>query len=368
MAMTIADFTGAEAEELRRAMGFKRAELKMRGIEERLRAGMAKKGIDEETQDKIVLSITSFARYGFPESHAASFALIAYASAYLKCHYLAAFTCALINNQPMGFYSPAVLIKDAQRHGLRVLPAHVNASEWNCTIEKQSLRLGLRCVRHLRAVTGHAIALAKPFNDIDELARRIPEMRKNELEMLASVGALNGIDAKHRRDALWKAGRAGRTTGPLLESVPETEPESPLTQMTTNERLSADYYGTGLTVGRHPMSFHRDRMTEMGVTPAASLVNRRNGMFVRVAGCVIVRQRPGTAKGIVFLSVEDETGIFNVIVMPDIFEANRLTIVRSPYLLVEGPLQKYEGVIHVQARKIEAISLSVGAASSHDLK
>ena len=151
MAMTIADFTGAEAEELRRAMGFKRAELKMRGIEERLRAGMAKKGIDEETQDKIVLSITSFARYGFPESHAASFALIAYASAYLKCHYLAAFTCALINNQPMGFYSPAVLIKDAQRHGLRVLPAHVNASDWNCTIEERALRLGLRCVRGLRA-------------------------------------------------------------------------------------------------------------------------------------------------------------------------------------------------------------------------
>ena len=154
--MTIADFTGAEAEELRRAMGFKRAELKMRGIEERLRAGMANKGIDEETQDKIVLSITSFARYGFPESHAASFALITYASAYLKCHYLAAFTCALINNQPMGFYSPAVLIKDAQRRGLRVLPTHVNASEWNCTIEKQSLRLGLRCVRHLRAAHAQA--------------------------------------------------------------------------------------------------------------------------------------------------------------------------------------------------------------------
>jgi error-prone DNA polymerase len=368
MAMTIADFTGAEAEELRRAMGFKRAELKMRGIEERLRAGMAKKGIDEVTQDKIVLSITSFARYGFPESHAASFALIAYASAYLKCHYLAAFTCALINNQPMGFYSPAVLIKDAQRHGLRVLPAHVNASEWNCTIEERSLRLGLRCVRRLRAVTGQAIGVAKPFSDIDELARRIPGLRKNELEMLASVGALNGMDTNHRRDALWKVGRAGRPTGPLLESVPETEPESPLTQMTTNERLSADYYGTGLTVGRHPMHFHRDRMNEMGVTPAAALVNRRNGMFVRVAGCVIVRQRPGTAKGIVFLSVEDETGIFNVIVMPDIFEANRLTIVRSPYLLVEGPLQKYEGVIHVQARKIEAISLSAGAASSHDFK
>jgi error-prone DNA polymerase len=368
MAMTIADFTGAEAEELRRAMGFKRAELKMRGIEERLRAGMAKKGIDKETQDKIVLSITSFARYGFPESHAASFALIAYASAYLKCHYLPVFTCALINNQPMGFYSPAVLIKDAQRHGLRVLPAHVNASEWNCTIEDRSLRLGLRCVRGLRSVTGEAIAAEKPFNNIDELPRRIPGIRKTDLEILASVGALNGIDAKHRRDALWKAGRAGRTVGPLLDGVPETQPQSPLAMMTTDERLSADYYGMGLTVGRHPMHFQRERMNGMGVTPAAELVNQRNGMFVRVAGCVIVRQRPGTAKGIVFLSVEDETGIFNVIVMPDVFEANRLTIVRSPYLLVEGPLQKYEGVIHVQARKIEAVSLNAGAASSHDFK
>ncbi len=238
-------------------MGFKRAELKMHGIEDRLRAGMATKGIEKETQDKIVLAITSFARYGFPESHAASFALIAYASAFLKCHYLPAFTCALLNNQPMGFYSPAVLVKDAQRHGLRVLPAHVNASKWNCTIEERSLRLGLRCVRALRAVTGEAIALARPFSGIDEIPQRIPGIRKSELEMLASVGALNGIDAKHRRDALWRAGRAGRPIGPLLQDVPEAQPGSPLAQMTTDERLSADYYGTGLTVGRHPMHFQR---------------------------------------------------------------------------------------------------------------
>ncbi len=368
MAMVIADFTGAEAEELRRAMGFKRAELKMHGIEDRLRAGMATKGIEKETQDKIVLAITSFARYGFPESHAASFALIAYASAFLKCHYLPAFTCALLNNQPMGFYSPAVLVKDAQRHGLRVLPAHVNASKWNCTIEERSLRLGLRCVRALRAVTGEAIALARPFSGIDEIPQRIPGIRKSELEMLASVGALNGIDAKHRRDALWRAGRAGRPIGPLLQDVPETQPGSPLAQMTTDERLSADYYGTGLTVGRHPMHFQRERMSALGVTPANELANKRNGVIVRVAGCVIVRQRPGTAKGVVFLSVEDETGIFNVIIMPDVFEASRLTIVRSPYLLVEGPLQTYEGVIHVQARRVESISLTAGAAASHDFK
>jgi error-prone DNA polymerase len=309
MAMVIADFTGAEAEDLRRAMGFKRAELKMKGIEERLRAGMARKGIEKETQDRIVLAITSFARYGFPESHAASFALLAYASAYLKCHYLAAFTCALINNQPMGFYSPAVLIKDAQRHGLRVLPAHVNVSEWNCTVENRCLRLGLRCVRELRAVVGEAIAACRPFADIDELARRVPILRKDELEMLAGVGALNGIDALHRRDALWKAGRAGRPTGPLLEAVPQTQPESPLQAMTVSERLAADYYGIGLTIGRHPMHFQRERMKALGVIPARDLARTRNGALVRVAGCVIVRQRPGTAKGIVFLSVEDDRDI-----------------------------------------------------------
>lgn len=368
MAMVIADFTGSEAEELRRAMGFKRAELKMKGIEERLRAGMARKGIGTETQDRIVLAITSFARYGFPESHAASFALIAYASAYLKCHYLAAFTCALINNQPMGFYSPAVLIKDAQRHGLRVLPAHVNASDWDCTIENRCLRLGLRCVRGLRAQVGGAIADARPFADIDELARRVPLLRKDELEMLAGVGALKGMEARHRRDALWKAGRAGRSVGPLLEAVPETMPESPLAVMTVDERLAADYHGTGLTVGRHPMHFQRERMNTLGVTPARDLAGTRNGVVVRVAGSVIVRQRPGTAKGIVFLSIEDETGIFNVIVTPDMFEGSRLTVVKSPYLLIEGPLQKYEGVIHVQARRIEAIRMTAGAASSHDFK
>src|SRR5438445_2871029 len=188
MSMIAANFSGGEAEDLRRAMGFKRSEERMHEIETKLRSGMTQNGISREAQEEIITQITSFARYGFPESHAASFALIAYASAFLKCHYLPAFTCALINNQPMGFYSPAVLIKDAQRHGLRVLPAHVNASDWNCTIEERALRLGLRCVRGLRATTGEAIAAAKPFSDIDEVARRIPAARKNELEMLASVG------------------------------------------------------------------------------------------------------------------------------------------------------------------------------------
>ncbi len=370
MAMIAANFTGGEAEELRRAMGFKRSEARMKEIEVKLRVGMAKNGITGETQDRIVQSVTSFALYGFPESHAASFALLAYASAYFKCHYLAAFTCALLNNQPMGFYHPAVLVKDAQRHGLRVLPVDVNVSDWDCTIEgeERALRLGLRFVRGLRAEAGMAVASAKPFRDVDELARRVPQLRKNELEMLASVGALAKLETAHRRDALWKAGRAGRPSGPLLEEVPETLPEAPLEQMTIAERLASDYGGTSLTIGRHPMYFRRAEMNELGVTPARDLPRVRNGGLVRVAGSVIVRQRPGTAKGIMFLSMEDETGIFNIVVMPDLFEQFRLTLVTEPYLLIEGKIQNVDGVIHVLARRVERIEPAAPAMSSHDFR
>jgi error-prone DNA polymerase len=370
MAMIVANFSGGEAEELRRAMGFKRSEKRMKDIEARLRDGMSRNGIDGPTQDRIVQSITSFALYGFPESHAASFALLAYASAWFKCHYLAAFTCALLNNQPMGFYSPAVLIKDAQRHGLRVLPVDVNISEWDCTIEAEEhhLRLGLRFVRGLRAEAGLAVAAAKPFSDVDDLARRVPQLRKPELEMLAGVGALAKVGTEHRRDALWKAGRAGRSVGPLLEELPENEPEAPLPPMTTYERLAADYHGTSLTIGRHPMHFRRAEMNARGVTPAAELPCLRNGRLVKVAGCVIVRQRPGTAKGIVFVSLEDETGIFNVVVMPDLFEESRLTIVREPYLLFHGRIQNVDNVIHILARKVERIEPVAPGASSHDFK
>jgi error-prone DNA polymerase len=343
----------------------------MKDIETKLRAGMARKEIAGETQDRIVQSITSFALYGFPESHAASFALLAYASAYFKCHYLAAFTCALLNNQPMGFYSPAVLIKDAQRHGLRVLPVDVNRSEWDATVESlafddNALRLGLRTVRGLRAEAGRQVAAGRPFATVDELARRVPQLHRNELETLAATGALNSLAADHRRDALWKAGRAARPTGPLLEEIPETTPESPLLPMNTNERIEADYRGTGLTIGPHPLYYRRAELNALGVTPARALQRVPNGGTVRIAGSVVVRQRPGTAKGIVFLSMEDETGIANAVIMPDTFEAFRLTLVREPYLLIEGKLQHVEGVIHVLARRVEALRIDAASAPSHD--
>ena len=304
IAMVAADFTGGEAEELRRALGFKRSEQRMKEIEVKLRAGMTRKGIVGETQDRIVQSITAFALYGFPESHAASFALLAYASGYLKTNYLAAFTCAILNNQPMGFYHSSVLIKDAQRHGLRVLPMDITRSDWNCTIEEDGvlrhLRLGLRFARGLRADVGEAIMKAReagPFANVDDLARRVPGLRRDEMNRLAETGALNPLDPEHRRDALWKAGHAVRPVGPLLETVPEADAETPLARMTTDERVTADYRGTGVTVGKHPMAYRRAEMNELGVTPASDLKKVPPGGLVRIAGNVHCAAAAGDGGG-----------------------------------------------------------------------
>lgn len=362
MAMIVAGFSGGEAEELRRAFGFKRSEKRMRDIAARLKAGMEKNGITGEVQERIVQAITAFALYGFPESHSASFALIAYASAYLKCHYLAAFTCALLNNQPMGFYAPAILIKDAQRHGLRVLPVDVTRSEWDCSLERHGelcLRLGLRYVRGLRRQAADALVAARgraPFASVDDLALRVPELRADEMNMLAEVGALNPLREIHRRAALWQAGRAVRPVGPLLETLPEPDAVSPLAMMNAEERLAADFYGTGVTVGRHPLAHRRGELHAMGVTPAASLARVPDGRGVRVAGAVIVRQRPGTAKGFVFLSMEDETGIMNVIVTPDLFERHRALLAGEPMLLIDGVLQNLDNTISVKAGRIAPLA------------
>jgi error-prone DNA polymerase len=379
MAMVVASFTGAEAEELRRAVGMRRSMQRMRDLEGRLRAGMTGNGISPAAQDNIVQGISSFAMYGFPESHAASFALIAYASAYLKVHYLAAFTCGLLNNQPMGFYSPAVLIKDAQRHGLRVRPLCVQHSEWLCSLEKGStgsldLRIGLNYAKGLRQSSANALLAARSrhgaFLSIDEFALRVPELNRKELVSLARIGALNSLgDVEHRRDALWQVEQAGRPVGPLLRTTGAAEKSTapmPLKHMTTDERLESDYAGTGLTTGPHPMAYHRAALHSMGLLNAEDLVRYENNQTVCIAGCVIARQRPGTAKGFVFLSLEDETGIFNVIITPDIFERERIVVTRSGFLSVEGQLQKQDGVIHVKARHIRPINITSADIKSHN--
>jgi error-prone DNA polymerase len=368
MAMIAAGFSGGEAEELRRAMGFKRSEKRMADIELKLRAGMTRNGITGQAQEDIVRSITSFALYGFPESHAASFALIAYASAYLKCHHLAEFTCAMLNNQPMGFYAPAILIKDAQRHGLRVLPVDVTCSEWECTVVVPrgacpTMRLGLRYARGLREDAARAILRAREvraFSSVDDLAVRVRELRKNELNRLAEIGALNALEKQHRRDTLWQAQRAILPVGPLLAPLEETGEPSPLAPMSTEERLWADYRGTGMTVGKHPMAWRRIEMNALGVVPAMHLARIRDGALVRIAGSVVVRQRPGTAKGFVFLSMEDETGMMNAIVNPATFERFKFEVLGEPYLIIDGVLQNQDGVVSVKAGRIAA--LRAGAA------
>jgi error-prone DNA polymerase len=380
MAMTVASFTGAEAEELRRAVGMRRSMQRMKDLEGRLRAGMDRNGIGPEAQDNIVQGISSFAMYGFPESHAASFALIAYASAYLKVHYLAAFTCGLLNNQPMGFYSPAVLIKDAQRHSLRVRPMDVQRSDWLCTLEPEqdgslSVRIGLNYAKGLRQSSANELLAARSrdgiFQTVDELALRVPALNRGELVALAQIGALNSLGkVEHRRDALWQVEQAGRPVGPLLRGADSAHTSdkdpTPLQKMTTDERLAADYMGTGLTTGPHPMAYHRETLRQEGILSADELMQRRSNLPVRIAGCVIARQRPGTAKGFVFLSLEDETGIANIILAPDVFEQNRIVVTRNRFLLIEGPLQNQDGVVHVKAQRIVPLDITSADIRSHD--
>ena len=380
MAMKVGDFTGAEADELRKAVGMRRSFERMDKLMLKLREGMTKNAIPLEIQNDIVRSIESFALYGFPESHAASFALIAYASAYFKVKYLAAFLCAMLNNQPMGFYTPAVLVKDAQRHGLRVRPMDVQVSERVCTVERDkhgalSVRMGLMYVRGLHARIADAIVAERGrgglFRGTEDLARRVPVLNRRDMAQLARVGALNWMDGvQHRRDAIWQAEQCSRPAGPLLDGTSADEMNlnepSPLKQMTDEERLVADYSGTGLTTGRHPMAFRRTEMQRAGILSAIELRNAQDGVWVRAAGAIIARQRPGTALGFIFLSMEDETGIANIIIHPELYERGRMLITRGKFLHVEGKLQNQDGVVHVKAERVKLLELSSADIRSHD--
>jgi error-prone DNA polymerase len=409
---------------------------------------MARQGITGEAADQIALSIRSFALYGFPESHAASFALLAYASAYLKVHYPAAFYTALLNNQPMGFYHPSTLVKDAQRRGVRFQPIDVQLSDWNCTVERDgAIRLGLRYVSGLRQEVGkkigvgaggkvrttsdvavcpkcgcddqsmiepppslmdHSRAAARQavsgsyfcnncshdwvlgrqrpprYRSLDELVAHTG-LRRDEVVTLADIGALNAF-GYDRRSALWQAERAVRPAGELftelappsldgdddelwrdrLDPRPLAPDPCPLRPMTESERLVADYAGTGLTVGRHPMALRRDELAMRGILRAIDLRTARNGRRVRVAGMVITRQRPGTAKGFVFLTLEDETGIANIIVRPDLFARDRLVVVEEKFLLVDGILQHQDGVVSVRAEAVQGMASAAIDFDSHD--
>ena len=366
MAMVTAGFTGGEAEELRRAMGFKRSERAMREIEVKLRAGMARNGITGAQADAIVRSITAFALYGFPESHSASFALIAYASAYMKTHHPAAFYAALLNNQPMGFYHPATIVRDAQRHGQVIRPIDVNCSDWLCTIEADgAVRLGLRYVKGLREDTGRRLEAERqvaPYLSMGDVVRRGTPNRE-ELARLAEIGALQSL-GHDRRAALWEAARAIRPPGPLYEPLADPPGRSPLPEMSPTERIVADYQGTTLSLGPHPMVFHRARLAQLGVRRGTDLAGVAPGRRVRVAGAVVVRQRPGTAKGLLFMNLEDETGLINIVVYPDLFRRERSVLVTEPFLLVDGVLQREDDVTSVLARRVLPLRDVLGGAST----
>jgi error-prone DNA polymerase len=355
IAMIMADFDGGEAEELRRAISFHRSQERMKKVVEKLRKNMTRKRVALEIQEQIVGSLSSFALYGFPESHAISFALIAYASCWLKVHRAPEFYCALLNNQPMGFYSPATLMKDGKRRGVMFRPVCVVRSGVFCEIEADdSIRLGLNYVQGLHRDKATELVKQRsqqPFSGLGNLLTRVP-LNKTERRVLAKIGALNFLSA-HRRTALWDV-ESLFDENDLFSGEGIEARDRPLLPMNPLERLQADYDGTRVTTGPHPMSFVRGQLPH--VTRAVDLAKGKDGQKVIIAGIVICRQRPGTAKGHVFISLEDETGISNAIVRSELFEKQRLTITHEPLLEIHGQLQHLEGVVSVLARDVRGLS------------
>ncbi|HET9799257.1 MAG TPA: PHP domain-containing protein [Gemmatimonadaceae bacterium] len=388
VAIALAGFSPGDADVLRRAMGHKRSRERMAAICQRMLNGMAKNGIASVDADRIFNQINAFADYGFPESHAASFALLVYASAYLKHYYAPEFTAAILNAQPMGFYAPGTLVEDARRHGVEVRPVDVTRSGWEATLEKRdrgaapAVRLGLRGVRGLGATARDRLeqALADgPFTSIEDVVRR-SGLDQRGLRYLAEAGAFDALlphepDVQARRAALWALLDAARgDAGPLAprrrRASSDTVPAAaPVPAMTRVELTEADYRMTGISLAGHPMAHVRPILAPNGVRTAADLLRHgRDGERVATAGLVICRQRPGTAKGFVFLTLEDETGLVNVVVTPQRFERQALLISRTPLLLVRGVLQVEQKVVNVRAQQFRALQAAVGAefARRHD--
>ncbi|TLD69422.1 DNA polymerase III subunit alpha [Phragmitibacter flavus] len=370
MAMTVAGFSGSEAEELRRALSFHRSQDRMQKVMVKLRVAMDERRVDSHVQERIVQSIQSFAVYGFPESHAISFALLAYASAWLRAHRLAELTAALLNNQPMGFYSSSTLVSDARHHGLRVLPVCVVESAYACeVVDDETIRLGLKMLRGFSRKSAERLLMERSrmaWGSLDDLLLRC-SLPRDERRVLAKAGALNAL-AGHRRSALWEVEREREVD---LFSWKQREAEASVSNvleaMTPEERLEADYQAVALTVGVHPMRLMRASLP--GVRRAIELPRGQHGQLVTIAGLVICRQRPGTANGHVFISLEDETGIGNAFVPSALFEAQRLVINQESFLKIQGRLQIVDEVTSVYALRVEALVFeSEVTAKSHDFK
>jgi error-prone DNA polymerase len=348
LAIAAAGFTPSQADALRRAMGHKRSHERMEAISVALIAGMVKNGFDEKTAFRIYKQMSAFADYGFPESHAASFALLVYVSAYLKVHFPQAFYCSLLNSQPMGFYSPSSIIYEAKRKGLRILGVDVARSSWDCTIEGKDIRLGFRYAKRLGNAAKAVIERESrkgSFSSIQDFAFRT-KLNNRALEQLAMIGAFECFGVK-RREALWEIMSVVNRTQDELPIEIEDHGKNHLKPMASLERLVADFKGMNLSTGRHPMKLVRAALQRRGVLSSADLKNSRSSATATVAGTVVIRQRPLTAKGFVFLTLEDETGFINVVVKPNIANRFKRIVVSSSALLVRGRVERKNGVINV---------------------
>jgi error-prone DNA polymerase len=371
IAMLAADFTPSEADSLRRSMAAWKRKGDVHKFYQRLVDGMTNKGYEKEFADRIFKQIEGFGEYGFPESHAASFALLVYASAWIKCHEPAAFLAALLNAQPLGFYSPSQLVQDARRHRVEVRPPDIAISDWDCTLEElpalsdrdegqPAVRLGLRLAKGLSAEAVKRIMevrAIKAFESVDDLARRA-ELSPQDLQALARANALLSLTG-HRRQAAWLV--SGMLPAPaLLRNAPISEDRIALPPASEGQELVADYASLGLTLNRHPLALLRDRLKAMNLSTACEMKSFGNGKLARTTGLVTMRQRPGTANGTVFVSLEDETGTTNVIVWPDLMERQRKEILNALLLTVYGVWQRNGEVMHLIAKRVVDHSALLG--------
>jgi error-prone DNA polymerase len=367
LAVVAAGFTAGEADKLRRAMAAWRRRGGIEPFQEKLVNGMLERGYSRDFALQIYQQIQGFGEYGFPESHAASFALLVYVSSWLKCHHPAAFACALLNSQPMGFYSASTIVQDARRHGVEMRAVDVQVSGVDCTLEGPALRLGLAMVKGLGLDAAKRIVEARaagPFASTEDLARRA-RLDRGDLSALAAADALARL-AGHRREALWETLAVDEATRLDMPAVRVAPP--PLKVPTEGEEIVGDYDTLGLTLRRHPLALLRGKLRQKKMRTATEIANARHGQLIRTAGIVTCRQRPATASGVIFVTLEDETGHVNLVVWNDLAERQRRELLGSRLLAVTGQVQREGLVVHVLARRLEDFSPMLGrlATSSHD--
>ncbi|HSK28326.1 MAG TPA: OB-fold nucleic acid binding domain-containing protein, partial [Candidatus Limnocylindria bacterium] len=375
LAVVAADYTPGEADQLRRDMAAWHRTGRMERHRERLITRMQAKGIAAEFAERVFEQIRGFGEYGFPESHAASFALIAYATAWLKCHYPAEFACSLLNAQPMGFYTPATIVEDAKRHGIVVRPIDTQASEWECTLERSAesagsfaVRMGLRYVKGLGEGEWERIAQARRlagFASLQDFVRRTA-LDEGSLSILAEAGAFDslGID---RRMALWDVRRLARTQKESL-SLPVPERPPGFAALSDFEEVGWDYRRTSHSARRHPLEPMRASLIRYGLPDARTVASMKNGAKIRYAGLVICRQRPGTAGGVVFMTLEDETGFVNVVIWESVFQRYAVLAKTVSFLGITGKIQAEDGVVHLVAEEFwePRVELKPASARSRD--